>query len=196
MRVNIHDDTPSSKFPPKNNSVLLRILRIAYAIGITLIIFIFLLLAITVILEGEGTLGVRIAAGIIVFALPFALGGLFYVFLQDMEKSHAQTTVDTVVVTEYFLGFKRIKTILCDKIDKIQTYSGYNSKCGRAWRYAYYVLFLDSRGKRLFKVIATPAGQAFANEVSRIIKEETGREVRPVNNTGNHTGWYYERQDK
>lgn len=157
MKLNIHDTTPASKTPKWLKGMLAGLFVLFYSI--------FALGAFAVIFYAG-----HIAAGVLLAVLP--LGFLLW-FLWDqrnLAKSHIDITEDTVIVTEYPLGRRTVRTIPYPQIDHAGLVRPYSGKL-RGPRIKDvgipYIVFYDKNGNQLFKLLASPEAIQFQQSITQ-----------------------------
>ena len=151
MRFNTHDRTP--KIETKKS------VKIMLTIGFSLIILLFLFMAIVCSLYINSVMpAVLILIPVLVLAI------LIAVSQKDMDRAFIEIVDDVVTATDYYFGIKNEKTFSMREIDTVEILSGYSIRVS-GYRYANagctYIVFRGNGGKYLFKVICVPETKGF-----------------------------------
>ncbi len=151
MRFNTHDRTP--KIDTKKS------VKIMLTIGFSLIILLFLFMAIVCSLYINSVMpAVLILIPVLVLAI------LIAVSQKDMDRAFIEIVDDVVIATDYYFGIKNEKTFSMREMDTVEILSGYSIRVS-GYRYANagctYIVFRDNVGKYMFKVICVPETKQF-----------------------------------
>ena len=151
MRFNTHDRTP--KIETKKS------VKIMLTIGFSLIILLFLFMAIVCSLYINSVMpAVLILIPVLVLAI------LIAVSQKDMDRAFIEIVDDVVTATDYYFGIKNEKTFSMREIDTVEILIGYSIRVS-GYRYANagctYIVFRDNVGKYMFKVICVPETKQF-----------------------------------
>lgn len=151
MRFNTHNRTPKIE----TKKAIKIMLAVEY--GLVAVLLLFAAVACSIFA------GNLMPAVLILF--PFFLLAMFLIVSQkDMNKAYVEIVDNVVTVVDYYLGIKKERTFSVKDIDSAEILMGYSIRV-RGYRYSNagstYIIFKDSKGKYMFKVICTPETKAF-----------------------------------
>lgn len=159
MMLNIHDTTPASKTPKWLKGMLAGMFVLLYSI--------FALGAFVVIFYAG-----QIAIGIMLAILPLLFLQWFLWDQKNLANSHIEITSENIIITEYPLGRKTVKTIAYPQIDHAKLVRPYSGKL-RGPRIKDvgipYIVFYDKNENQLFKLLAYPEALQFQQTITRMI---------------------------
>ena len=155
MRLNTHSQTAPSKLP--------KFLVAIFYIGISLIYFIFLLVAFACFTYAQNILG-----GILMIIIPITLTAWVCITMKDIAKAYIEIDGNSICVVDYYLGIKKKKLFSFSDITSAEIAPGYSHRV-KGYRYSAMgtrYIILKKGTKYLFKIIYSPeAASIFADYI-------------------------------
>ena len=151
MRFHTHNRTPKIKMPK------LVLLMCIAAYGLLLALFVFTAIVCSIYANS-------VDPAVLILTPVLILTALFLIMQKDMERAYIEINDDTIRAVDYYFGMKKEKSFLIQDIANAQIVHGYSMRV-HGYRYSMcgstYIVFRDSIGKYLFKVLCVPETKQF-----------------------------------